>query len=276
MPHLWHVREIYPRVPLLRSAYARLVRALSDHTLFMTRACEQGLFGTADHARSSILFDAIDLARWPFGAFAPQRIRAKLGVPVDAPLVGFAARLDPWKGLPVFIAAMAEVARKVPDAHFLVAGGAPGGFAGHEANCRALADRLGLAGRMHFAGWRFGPDDMPDVMAALDVFCHTAVEPEPFGLVLIEAMASVAPLIAARAGGPVEIVIDGTTGHLTPPGDPDALARAVIGLLADPDRARSMALAARARVEAEFAADVFAERLHTLYDRLARAGPTVS
>jgi len=70
-----------------------------------------------------------------------------------------------------------------------------------------------------FLGWRYQLDDIPEVMAALTVLCHTPLRPEPFGLVLIEAMAVGCPVVAPRAGGPADIVLDGTTGYLVPPSD---------------------------------------------------------
>jgi glycosyltransferase involved in cell wall biosynthesis len=101
-------------------------------------------------------------------------------------------------------------------------------------------------------------------MADLDIFCHTSITPEPFGLVIIEAMAMGCPVIAARAGGPTEIVENAISGMLTPPGDAAALAAAIRGLLANPDRRALLAAAGRARVEAVYSRAAFEARLRAL------------
>jgi glycosyltransferase involved in cell wall biosynthesis len=101
-------------------------------------------------------------------------------------------------------------------------------------------------------------------MADLDVFCHTSIAPEPFGLVIIEAMAMGCPVIAARAGGPVEIVEDGISGLLTRPGDAIALAAAIRDLLIDPDRRSRFSVAGRARVENVYSRAAFETRVRAL------------
>jgi glycosyltransferase involved in cell wall biosynthesis len=109
-------------------------------------------------------------------------------------------------------------------------------------------------------------------MTALDVFCHTSTEPEPFGMVNIEAMAMGCPVIAARAGGPVEIVEEGVSGLLSPPRDTAALARAIASLLGDPSLRRRLAEGGRARVEARYSRTVHGTELRGLCEE-ALAGP---
>ena len=105
-------------------------------------------------------------------------------------------------------------------------------------------------------------------MAALDVFSHTSVRPEPFGLVIVEAMATGKPVVAADAGGPREIVTDGATGFLTTPGDASAHARRVCELLTDPARAAQIGQAARTRCEQMFSLQRMVKRLDQLYQSI--------
>src|SRR5690606_33699004 len=86
---------------------------------------------------------------------------------------------------------------------------------------RDTAARHGIADRVHFAGFQRNP---ADYMAAMDVVLHTSVEAEPFGLVVLEAMALRKPVVTTTTGGPRDVVLDGVTGFLTPAGDPAALA----------------------------------------------------
>lgn len=118
-----------------------------------------------------------------------------------------------------------------------------------------------LGGRVVFAGYR---DDVPALMAGCDVFClPSRVEGLP--LVILEAMAQGTPVVATSVGGTPELVVDGETGLLVPPDDADALADALAQLLADPERARRMGAAGRARVEREFSLVASAQRVLSLY-----------
>lgn len=268
-PHLWHVREIPPQIPALTAGYAGMVRLLSDVVLAMSDGCVEGLFGARAPQSCRVVPDALDAATFMEGADR-GRLRRDLGVGPDRPLVGFAARLDPWKGAHVFIEAAALAAQQAPDALFLVSGGAPDGFEAYEADLRAQADRSGLSGRVLFLGWRYRLRDMADFMAGLDIFCHASTAPEPFGLVLLEAMAAGAPVIAADAGGPRTIVAREETGVLTPPGDAPSLARAIVALLGAPDRRAEMAARATRRLESHFGVDAFRQRMLEVYHTAMR------
>jgi glycosyltransferase involved in cell wall biosynthesis len=268
LKHVWHVREIPPAVPVARAAYARMVSGLSEIVVAVSRACVSGLFGSAPLHKVMVLDEGLDLSRW-HGDVSGARVRADLGLPADAPVVGFIARLDPWKGLDVFLRMARIVTLSAPDTRFLVIGDAPPGFERHREEMRALADRLGLGARVQFVGWRYRFDAIPEVMAALTLLCHTPIQPEPFGLVVIEAMAVGCPVVAPQAGGPAEIIADGETGLLAPMGDAGAFAERVLQLLTDPGRRTAIAAAARRQVADRFAMDRFAARLAALYDGLA-------
>jgi glycosyltransferase involved in cell wall biosynthesis len=102
----------------------------------------------------------------------------------------------------------------------------------------------------------------------MDVVLHSSVTPEPFGRVLIEAMALGKPLVAPREGGPLVIVVDGETGLLVTPRDPHALADAVVALLDDPARRTAMGEAGRARVDAVFDIRHHVHHMERLFDEL--------
>ena len=264
--HLWHIREIPPAIPVARPALARMVLALSDMVVAMTQACAAGLDGARTQSpKMRFLSEGLDLARWSRSQVT-RDLRQELGLPPSALLVGFVARLDPWKGLDVFLQAARLVASDIPNAVFLVSGDAPSGFEAYRDRMIALAAELDIADRVHFLGWRYRMDDIPILMAGLDVFCHTSIAPEPFGLVIIEAMAMGTPVIAADAGGPREMVVDGESGLRTPPGDAPALATAIRSLAADPDRRAGIAAAGRARVEAVYSLPAFQAQLGRLYE----------
>lgn len=170
-------------------------------------------------------------------------IRAELGWEAN-PVVGIVGRLQPWKGQDVFLRAAALVAERHPQVRYIVAGGAILGWEGdYPDELRRLARELGLAQRVHFSGHQ---DDVYPWFDALDVVVHASLG-EPFGLVLVEAMALAKPLVATAAGGPLEIVEDGVSGLLVPPGQAEPLAAAVSRVLDDAELAARLGEAAAGR-----------------------------
>ena len=171
-------------------------------------------------------------------------IRRELGW--DRPTVGIVGRLQPWKGQDIFLRAAAEIARAEPDVNFVIVGGAVLGWEGsYPDDLRRLAGELGIADKVYFTGHQ--ADAIP-WFDALDIVVHASYS-EPFGLVLVEAMALGKPLVAAAEGGPLEIVEDGVSGLLTPSGDPRRLAAAVIRILRTPRLAEALSVGGRARAE---------------------------
>ncbi len=131
----------------------------------------------------------------------------------------------------------------------------------------ALAGELGLAGRVEFRGFR---EDIWRELGALDVLVHASLIPEPFGQVVLEGMAAGLPVLAPDAGGPAEVIDDGTTGTLFARGDATALAAAMRALAADPDRRRHLGEAAR-EAAAGYRPQALARRFEDAYAQVLRA-----
>jgi glycosyltransferase involved in cell wall biosynthesis len=155
-----------------------------------------------------------------------------------ATVVGVFGRLAEWKGQHVAL----EALRLLPGVHLLIVGDALFGEDRYAASLREQARRSGVAGRVHFAGFR---RDIPLLMRAVDIVAHTSIAPEPFGRVIVEGMLARRPVIATRGGGVDEIVEPGETGILVTPGDAAELAEAIGGLAAGPDIRRRLAEAGR-------------------------------
>lgn len=187
-----------------------------------------------------------------------RAVRASLGIGPDEKVAVMIGRLVPWKGPDVFIKAAALVAREVPDTRFLLVGDAIFGDGDYVSGLKDLARSLGLGPRVLFTGFR---NDVSDLLAASDVAVHCSVRPEPFGMVLLEAMSCRRPVVAAAAGGVSEVVEDGVTGTLVPPGDEKAFAREIARLLENPSGCGEMGGAGRRRAAAEFSTDVCASKL---------------
>jgi glycosyltransferase involved in cell wall biosynthesis len=186
------------------------------------------------------------------------RIRRRLRIPADSALVGIVGRLQPWKGHDHFLRALAELRQRGVPVHGLVVGGdAHGRSPDYGRSLRRLVDELSLAEAVTFTGQV--PDATPYI-AAMDVLVNASRE-EPFGLVLLEAMAVGTVVVAIDGAGPSEIVEPGTTGVLVRTNDQRVLADAVAALLEDPVRRHRLAVAGTRRFGARFTAARTADRL---------------
>jgi phosphatidylinositol alpha-mannosyltransferase len=182
-----------------------------------------------------VIPNGVDLNRFHPGAMLPPEAASL------QPYLLFVGRLEQRKGLEVLLRAMPAILVRVPRIRLVVVGSGP-----LETSCRRLASRLDIAGRVHFLGGIDG-DDLPGWYAGAELYVSPALSGEAMGIVLIEAMASGVPVVAADIAGYDEVVTTGLDGLLVPPGNPGALAAAVGELLADPDRRSRLAGAGRER-----------------------------
>jgi glycosyltransferase involved in cell wall biosynthesis len=231
----------------------------------MTRAIE-------DHCRAGgmrpgffeVIYDGLDLA-----AFQPKlgaaEVRAALGLATGDDVVGVVGNIQEWKGQHVLIEALDLLKDARPNLHVLLVGGVHRSGADYAERLRETVASRGLDGRVHWTGPR---PDVPDLMNAMDVVAHTSVRGEPFGRVIIEAMAVGKAVVATRAGGVPEFTNDGVDAVLVPPGDSGALATTLDRLLGDSDRREALERNARESAErfalarhAEAMTDVFARAL---------------
>jgi glycogen(starch) synthase len=212
--------------------------------------------------RIEVIPNGVTAPQWRPGARAVAAARARYGG--EGPLVGFAGRLVYEKGVQHLMCALPEIRRRHPGLRVVIAGDGP-----HRPELQREAQRLKLQRAVSFAGF-VGPD-LPATFAASDAVVVPSIY-EPFGMVALEAAAAGAPLAVARTGGLAELVEPGVTGVTFPAKDPDALADAVSGLLADQDAARGMAERARAMVETRFGWDSIAARTAAAYAAVTAAG----
>jgi len=197
--------------------------------------------------------------------YSPARsaadVRAELGVSPESRLIGMVARFAPQKGIEEFIRAVRIVSDVWPTAEFVLAGDGP--LMERALEFRAQLDlerRLLLPGRVEWAR---------DLLGALDVLVVASLS-EGSSVVAMEAMALGKPVVATSAGGLPEVVVHGQTGLIVPPGDPGALAEAIVELLSHPDRAEEMGDRGRRRAVAQFDVVDMIERTKAVYADLMR------
>ncbi|NEP19791.1 MAG: glycosyltransferase family 4 protein [Leptolyngbya sp. SIO4C1] len=161
-------------------------------------------------------------------------------------IVGHFSRLSPWKGQHVLIEALQYCPENVTA---LLVGDALFGEQDYVQQLRQQVKSLKLENRVKFLGFR---SDIPQLMSACDLVAHTSTAPEPFGRVIVEAMLCGTPVVAAAAGGAIELVDPGRTGWLTPPGDAKALAEVITTCQNQPDWANVVADQAKAQAVRRF------------------------
>lgn len=255
-----------PRLKAWKVRAAQVVDAATARRVVRFHALTEHVADTMAR-RLAVLRDRIDVigrGRDPeaLGARSVERrkeARARLGVAADAPLILAAARQEYQKGLDILLEALPPVLERLPSTRLVVAG--------REGNAsptlRAVRDRLGLSERALFVGAR---KDVPDLMCAADVFVLPS-RWEGLGSVLLEAMALGAPIVASDLPAVRELLDDGVHARLAAPGDPGALARALIAAVEHPRDSSAMAAAALERFLSNYTIDVIAERMTAFYER---------
>ncbi len=237
----------------------------SDAPVAVSRAAARRLaeLVPATEGRIRVVTNGIDLALYdrPELREARDGIRFSLGLEPDEPVFLVPAVLRPGKGHYVLLDAIPRIRARVPRACILLAGD---GELEHDLRARAAV--LGQAVR--FLGRR---DDMPALLAASDLVVLPSLA-EALPTVLMEAAAAERPVVATRTGGTAEVVEDGVTGLLVPPGDPVQLADAVASLLTDVRRARAMGDAGRRKATESFGLDTQIERTLELWEEVGTGG----
>lgn len=219
---VWHIRDRIAEDYLPRPA-VQLVRRLTnapDAVLANSQATLATL-GEVEQRHAIIpgmvIFDPVV----PSQTYEPSR--------TGSLVVGMVGRISPWKGQHIFLEAFARAFRD-SDARARVVGAPLFGEEDYDASLRTLVDKLDIASRVEFTGFR---ENVQAELAQFDILVHASVIAEPFGQVVLEGMAAGLPVIATSAGGPAEIIDPERNGVLVRPGDTDALADALRRLATD-------------------------------------------
>ncbi len=218
---------------------------------------------------TAVVYPGVDLSAFdPEKLPPPAEARRQLGLPENGPLIGMVGRLQRWKGMHTLIQAMPQILERYPEARAVIVGGRHELEPDYEDELRKLIRRRGLQDRVWLAGFQ---TDIPRWMQAMDVVVH-ASNREPFGVVVLEAMALGKPVVAGAEGGPREIITEGVDGLLAPYEDVETLARQIRRYLDDPDFARRVGEAARRRAH-DFSPEAFVDRLITVLQTINALDP---
>jgi glycosyltransferase involved in cell wall biosynthesis len=268
IPCVWYIQDrvseraggIFPRV------LARAARLLAREIIVDAESIARQLTPiiAADHIH--VIWNGVDTQE-----FSPRidgtNVRAEWNVLPGDILIGSMGRLTPWKGQRLLVWAFAKIASRFPSARLVLVGSA---LFDTDTYARALKREVaqaGLADRVIFAGFR---EDTPQVLAALDIFAHTALEKDSSPLAVVSAMASGKPIVCSAVDGTVQLFRDGEDGLVFPPGDADVLAEHLATLLNDPGLRRRLGQAARVKADQELSAEPYARRCESVFQRALR------
>jgi glycosyltransferase involved in cell wall biosynthesis len=210
--------------------------------------------------KTMVLHNAIDVARFT-GA---RSIRRELGFDESHIIVGTIAQIAHYKGIDVVLNVARVLCPRVSALRFIVIGRPRVGEEELAAKLFQAAENPELQGRVRFLGRRA---DIPELLASMDMFLLPSRE-EPFGIVVLEAMASGLPVVASRVGGIPEIIPSDEMGLLVPTDAPSAVADALTELMRDRERRVSIGANARKRLIGHFDLQTYGKRLHDLYQGL--------
>lgn len=258
------VRAVIPRrgidYPLKnRWRYRFAYNVLATHVLANSHATKRALLQNApwlEEKRIEVIHNGIE--HEAFVQSARHSFRVEWNIPTHAPVLGFVGQLDERKGLGVLLAAFELIHQRLPEARLVLAGEGP-----LREMIESEVHAKGWGGNVVLAGF---VDDVAAVMQALDVLALPSYW-EGFGIVIIEAMACSRPVITTNLSSMPEIVEDGRTGYLIPPGEAQALAESALRLLQDRTLCERMGQAGRARAAQHFSHEVMMTRLEALFTR---------
>ena len=265
IPHVWHIHEITERPRFVWKSLSYLIPRLSAKVVSVSHAVRQHLIrgNSLNELRTLVIHNGIDTG--PYLKSNGSRIRKEYNISQDDILVGMVGRINSWKGQHAFIDAAKILSQYHDNVYFLMCGGTFEGEAGLFTALRTRINNEGLANRIFLSDYR---NDIPDVLAALDVFILPSIKPDPLPTVILEAMASGKPVISFAHGGAMEMIVNGATGILVPVADIRKLAEAINGLIDDEVMRLAMGKRGMERCQKYFSKREFDDSFDRLFNSL--------
>jgi glycosyltransferase involved in cell wall biosynthesis len=274
VPVIWHIRD---RIaddylpPIVAKLFRRLARIIPQHVIANSVATLKTL-QLKSYQNTHTVPSGLTLAqRFHVVHDGMQRTALVRDTAENSDrtlTVGLVGRITRWKGQHIFIEAASIARRDFPNVRFQIIGAPLFNETDYENEIYELAKLYGLENAIDFTGHR---DDVPQLIAEMDLLVHASITGEPFGQVIIEAMAAAKPVVATNGGGVPEIVLDGVTGLLVPMGDPIAMADAITRFLSDPGFRQYAGQLGRERLLNHFTIDHTVEKIHRVYEAITPA-----
>ncbi len=266
VPCIVHERGLSDTYTAADRSYARRVAAIIPMSAWIRdHMVARGVPG--DNIR--VMYDGLDPALVQVKTPADE-LRRTWNLQPDQRVIGIVGNIRPWKGQETVVKAFIEIAAQFPDVVCFFVGKTTPADEAYLANLERLLAGAGLGSRVRFTGYQ---QDVPSLMHLMDVVVHASVEPEPFGMVVLEGMAQHKPVVGSRAGGVIEMVVEGQTGFTFPPGDSHCLAAHLATLLGEPALARTMGEAGYERLIQSFTMQQYMRNIHETYRAVLKGRP---
>ena len=266
--HLWHVHEIILSPRLVSKAFPRLINGFSSRVMSNSTLTERWLLAEQPSlaSRSIVVFNGLPPVVEPSDA-SIRAFRKSVGAGDDAVVVTLVGRINRWKGQELLVEAAALLKQRGQGAslRFVMVGGAAPGLENLPLRLKAQAEASGVGECCYFVPFI---DDIWPVWFGTDIAVVPSIEPEPFGMVAIEAMAAGAPVIAAGHGGLLDIVVNEKTGLFFPPRDATALADSIDRLASDRILRRRLGSVGAQRQRDLFSVQIQVDRTEKVYEEM--------
>jgi glycosyltransferase involved in cell wall biosynthesis len=266
IPSIWHLRDI-PQSLLKKKLVSGLLR-FPDKVIAISRAVADAL-GIENNQKTVVIYNGVDFDL--FDNIKPGKFRQELGLDNDAILFCSIGQLIPWKGHDLLIKAFAKLAAN-PCLYLIIVGGnvspiwsEPDNYQSHSHYLSEMVKEYGLGKRVIFTGFR---NDIPQILTDVDFYVHAAIAPEPFGRVLVEAMAARKPVIAPNWGGIPEIVVNNVTGLLFEPRNEEHLSKCLVYAVENRQVLQDMGEAGFKVAQEKFAASRYVDQVSQIYAHL--------
>lgn len=270
VPHIQHVRESFGEFGHLWRLYQYFLAIFSTQIVCVSTPIANQFGHRLRVRKVTVIHNGFP--RSEFEGIDQKRIRTfkeKFHLAQASHLIGVIGRIKYLrKGQEYFVMASARLRSRFPQARFLCIGSPFPGNESHLSNLLVLIEEQDVEGYVLCIG---DVDDVKAAIASMDVVVMSSVQPEPFAGVVIEAMALGRPAVATATGGSLEQVVDGVSGFLIEPGNPDSMAEAIEKLLVSPDLARKFGQNGRQRFLERFEFEPFYQKILTLYEKVMEA-----
>jgi glycosyltransferase involved in cell wall biosynthesis len=266
IPLISHVQEMLIDPRIVREALHAIARYSAKRIICVSESVKAHILEGHPSAAKLVEVALNSIPPPPEQSRTAEEMRNELSLAADLPVAGMIGRVSPWKGQEIFVRAAAILRSQGIACQFVAIGGVFDNERHHLDRLKETVRSLDLEKLVKIEGFR---KDARELIAVFDVLVLPSILPEPFGLVIAEAMAAGKPVIATAHGGPTEMVVEGETGFLIPPNDPYALASAIKNLLAHPEEASRLGRAARRRFIDHFEMRGYVQKIERLYEATA-------
>jgi glycosyltransferase involved in cell wall biosynthesis len=264
IPCVWHVQDLISErsFGIYRQAFSHAAQRLPQHIIVDGASIAEQLPPSL-RSLITVIHNGVDVEVFRPG-LAGSEVRRELGIPSDHLVVGQVGRMTPWKGQHFLIEAFARIANDYPNVSLLLAGAPVFDNDSYQRRLQRMAARFGLQGRIKFAGYRH---DLPNVLAAMDVFAFTSIEKDTSPLALLSGMSSGLPIVAFDIEGVRELMTNDQC-LLTPVGQIEELAASLKVLIVDESLRRRLGVNARAVAVGKLNLDLYTSRMEQVFLKL--------